>query len=64
MKTNNGSSNRRGHVKTYGLVTEGVVKKGGINSTAPSPKPAPPPGQPVNQSKPASSSSSNQSGKS
>ena len=46
-KTSDGSNNQRGQVKTHGLITEGLLKKGGINSTAPTPKPAPPPGQAV-----------------
>jgi hypothetical protein len=34
-------------INDRGLITEGSLKKGGINTTPPGPKPAPPPGQPV-----------------
>jgi hypothetical protein len=41
---NDGANNQ---VKNHGLITEGMLKKGGINTAPPSPKPAAPPGQPV-----------------
>lgn len=54
---NDGANNRANR----GLITEGLLKKGGINSTPPSPKPAPPPGQPVQQSVGTGSASTPQS---
>lgn len=34
-------------IKNQSHITEGLLKKGGINTAPPTPKPAPPPGQPV-----------------
>ncbi len=39
--TNDGANNQ---VKDHGLITEGLLKKGGINSTPPTPKPESRPG--------------------
>jgi hypothetical protein len=53
--TNDGANNQ---IKNHGLITEGLLKKGGINTAPPTPKPAPPPGQPV---QPAGSATPNTS---
>jgi hypothetical protein len=53
---NDGVNNQ---VKNRGIITEGLLKKGGINTAPPTPKPAPPPGQPV---QPAGSTTSTTQG--
>jgi hypothetical protein len=46
-ESNRDTTTATGDAGVHGMITEGLLKKGGINTTAPTPKPAPPPGQSV-----------------